>query len=55
MLITVFSQDEAPKVGRPAFDRPMLFKALTIQSLYNLSDDQLEFQICGHASFKRFL
>ena len=33
----------------------MLFKALLIQSLYNLSDDQLEYQIVDRASFKRFL
>jgi IS5 family transposase len=32
-----------------------LFKALVIQSFYNLSDDQLEFQIVDRASFKRFL
>jgi IS5 family transposase len=32
-----------------------VFKALIIQSLYNLSDDQLEFQIVDRASFKRFL
>lgn len=32
-----------------------MFKALLIQSLYNLSDDQLEFQILDRASFKRFL
>ena len=33
----------------------ILFKALVIQSLYNLSDDQLEYQIIDRASFKRFL
>ena len=43
------------KGGRPPFSRIMLFKALIIQSLYNLSDDQLEFQIIDRASFKRFL
>ena len=32
-----------------------MFKALLIQSLYNLSDDQLEYQIIERASFKRFL
>ncbi|MBP8960012.1 MAG: transposase [Bacteroidales bacterium] len=32
-----------------------MFKALIIQSLYNLSDDQLEYQIVDRASFKRFL
>ncbi len=29
-----------------------MFKALIIQSLYNLSDDQLEYQIIDRASFK---
>jgi len=43
------------KGGRPPFNRLMLFKALIIQSLYNLSDDQLEYQIVDRASFKRFL
>jgi len=33
----------------------MLFKALIIQSLYNLSDDQLEYQIVDRTSFRRFL
>jgi len=43
------------KGGRPPFNRLILFKALIIQSLYNLSDDQLEYQIVDRASFKRFL
>lgn len=43
------------KGGRPPFSKLLLFKALLIQSLYNLSDDQLEFQIVDRASFKRFL
>lgn len=43
------------KGGRPPFDKLMMFKALIIQGLYNLSDDQLEFQIVDRASFKRFL
>jgi IS5 family transposase len=33
----------------------MMFKALILQGLYNLSDDQLEYQIVDRASFKRFL
>lgn len=43
------------KGGRPPFSKLMLFKSLIIQSLYNLSDDQLEYQIVDRASFKRFL
>lgn len=41
--------------GRPAFHPLMMFKALVIQSLYNLSDQQLEFQTTDRLSFKRFL
>jgi transposase, IS5 family len=43
------------KGGRPSFSKLVLFKALLVQSLYNLSDDQLEYQITDRASFKRFL
>ena len=43
------------KGGRPPFDKLMLFKGLVIQSLYNLSDEQLEYQIVDRSSFKRFL
>jgi IS5 family transposase len=43
------------KGGRPAYDRLMLFKSCILQSLYNLSDEQLEYQIVDRASFKRFL
>jgi len=43
------------KGGRPPFCKLMMFKALLIQSIYNLSDDQLEYQILDRASFKRFL
>lgn len=46
---------DSSKGGRPPFDKLILFKALIIQSLYNLSDDQLEYQIIDRASFKRFL
>ena len=41
--------------GRPAFAPALMFKALIIQNLYQLSDQQLEFQITDRLSFKRFL
>ncbi len=43
------------KGGRPPFDRVMLFKALVLQKLYGLSDEQLEYQINDRLSFMRFL
>jgi IS5 family transposase len=33
----------------------MMFKALVLQSLYNLSDQQMEYQIKDRMSFMRFL
>jgi len=42
-------------MARPPYNRVMMFKLLILQSLYNLSDDQMEFQITDRLSFKRFL
>lgn len=41
--------------GRPAFDAVLMFKVLVLQRLYNLSDDETEFQIKDRFSFQRFL
>jgi transposase, IS5 family len=56
-LETAFLNEKIDKSkgGRPAFDKLIMFKGLLIQSLYNLSDDQLEYQIIDRVSFKRFL
>lgn len=43
------------KGGRPPYDAVLIFKILILQSLYNLSDDQAEFQIKDRLSFMRFL
>lgn len=41
--------------GRPPYDAILMFKILILQSLYSLSDDQIEFQIKDRLSFMRFL
>lgn len=41
--------------GAKGFDVIMLFKILVLQSLYNLSDDGMEYQILDRYSFSRFL
>lgn len=41
--------------GRPPFAPQLMFKALIIQSLYQIGDLQLQFQITDRLSFKRFL
>jgi IS5 family transposase len=41
--------------GRPPYDYVMMFKILILQRYFNLSDDQVEFQICDRISFMIFL
>lgn len=41
--------------GRKAKDSVMMFKGLVLQHLYNLSDEELEFQIRDRYTFCRFL
>jgi IS5 family transposase len=41
--------------GRPPYDYVLMFKILVLQKYYNLSDDQIEFQINDRMSFMRFL
>ena len=42
-------------VGPIGFDAILMFKILILQSLYNLSDEGLEYQILDRYSFSRFL
>lgn len=49
------AQDGKPKPGRPAWDPVLMFKILVLCTLYNLSDDQVEFQVADRLSFQRFL
>ena len=41
--------------GRKPWDEVVIFKALVLQALYNLSDDQAEYQLRDRLSFMRFL
>jgi IS5 family transposase len=41
--------------GRPPYDYVMMFKIIILQRFYNLSDDQVEYQINDRMSFMRFL
>ncbi len=43
------------KGGRRPYDYVMMFKILVLQRYYNLSDEQVEFQINDRMSFMRFL
>jgi transposase, IS5 family len=55
-LDIVFTKPQnSSNARRPPFDRVLMFKILILQSLYNLSDDQIEYQITDRLTFKRFL
>ena len=43
------------RAGRKPMDAVLMFKTLVLGALYNLSDDQIEYQIRDRLSFMRFL
>lgn len=55
LLNHALKKERKSEAGRPPFDYVMMLKVLVLQSLYNLSDDQMEFQIRDRLSFARFL
>lgn len=48
-------RERKSNAGRPPYDCILLFKIIILQRLYNLSDDQTEYQINDRMSFMRFL
>jgi IS5 family transposase len=49
------SKSGSSKGGRPSMDCVMMFKAILLGKMYNVSDDQLEFVIADRLTFQRFL
>jgi transposase, IS5 family len=49
------TKEKKSNAGPTGFDAILLFKILILQSLYNLSDEGLEYQILDRYSFSRFL
>lgn len=54
-LKTLRDKERKSNAGRKPFDVTLMFKILILQSLYNLSDDQIEYQVRDRLSFMRFL
>ncbi len=58
MLESVWRNSAAQRkssAGRKPMDAVLMFKTLVLGALYNLSDDQIEYQIRDRLSFMRFL
>ena len=54
-LKSIFKKERKKTSGRPPYNYVMMFKILILQRLYNLSDNQMQFQIMDRLSFMRFL
>ncbi len=48
-------EDRKSPAGRKPWDAVVMFKAVVLCALYNLSDDQVEYQLRDRLSFMRFL
>ena len=55
LTLALYKEPKKSLAGRPPYDIVMMFKILVLQRIYNLSDDQTEFQINDRMSFMRFL
>jgi len=54
-IIQGMFDNKSAKGGRPNKDEVSMIKVIFLQSLYNLSDEELEYQINDRSSFKRFV
>ena len=55
LLEQIHHKPRKSNAGRPATDVMLIFKMLILQQLYNISDEELEYQVNDRLSFMRFL
>ena len=55
LLETIHQKARKSNAGRRPLDEVLMFKLLILQQLYNISDDELEYQVNDRLSFMRFL
>jgi len=53
--IRIENPDNIKNAGRKPFDEVLMFRVIILQSLYGLSDDQMEYQLKDRRSFERFV
>ena len=54
-LSKIHDKERKSAAGRKPYDVVLMFKILILQSLYNLRDEAMEFQVKNRLSFMRFL
>ncbi len=55
LLDAALKRSSGEKGGRPPYDSLLMFKVLVLQALYNMSDEQTEYQVLDRQSFMLFL
>ena len=55
LLQQIHEKPRKSNAGRKPTDELLLFKMLVLQKLYNISDEDLEYQVNDRLSFMRFL
>ncbi|MGP1388036.1 MAG: IS5 family transposase [Thainema sp.] len=55
ILMQIHDKPRKSQAGRPPTDVLLLFKMLVLQKLYNISDEELEYQVNDRLSFMQFL
>ncbi len=55
ILDAALNRSDRKAGGRPPYDAVLMFRVIVLQALYNLSDEQTEYQILDRLSFMQFL
>jgi IS5 family transposase len=55
LLMRIHEKPRKSQAGRNPTDVLLLFKMLVLQKLYNISDEELEYQVNDRLSFMQFL
>jgi transposase, IS5 family len=55
ILEEIYAQHRLSNAGRKPFEPLLMFKLIILQKLYNLSDEELEYQANDRLSFMKFL
>ena len=55
LLEQIYDKPRKTNAGRKPIDVIVMFKMLVLQQLYNISDEELEYQVNDRLSFMRFL
>jgi transposase, IS5 family len=55
LLAQIHDKPRKSQAGRKSIDELVMFKLLVLQQLYNISDEELEYQVSDRLSFMQFL